>query len=155
MAKVVGDSAARILPLSANVAVNPETIVGELRRAKSGEFAAWLLKQPEPTEAEVSELLKITRDALSNLRQHFADAAKAGPRPKHGPPPRNLTDPATREKIRAKITSLRSPSTTLDDIYGRLENEYPGIKSATFKRIWQEGLKKKSKELSKKDHSAE
>lgn len=144
-AQLVSGLTTKVFPPATNVSVNPKTIVKELREARSGKYAAWLLTQPEPAPAELAELLKYMKDALPNLRQHFLTRGKAGPRPRRGPKPRNLTDPVIRERIRAKIASLRGPGTKLDDIFGRLENEYPGVKSSTFKRIWQEGLKKKVK----------
>jgi hypothetical protein len=142
MANFVTDLTADVLPSGTKVAVNPETIVEELHRAESGEFAAWLLKQPEPSPDELNSLLKQMKDALANLRQHFLHAAKSGPRHKHGGRPKELDDPEIHERIRAKIRDLRGHNTTLKDIFRRLAREH-GVSPSKIKRIWEEELREK------------
>ena len=139
MAKFVTDLTTSVLPVSVKFAVTPTTIIDELRRAESGEFAAWLLLQPQPPADELNELLKGMKDALANLRLHFSQVVKGGPRRRRGRR-RNLDDPALREQIRAEINKLRKPGTKLVDIYARLALRYSKILKrkigpATIKRI--------------------
>jgi hypothetical protein len=139
MAQFVADLTANVLPVSAKFAITPERIIDELRRAESGEFAAWLLLQQEPPSEELNELLKGMKDVLANLRQHFSQAAKGGPRRRRGRR-RNLDDPALREQIRAEINKLRKPGVKLADIYARLALKYSKafkrkIGPATIKRV--------------------
>lgn len=146
MAKFVAHLTVSVLPSSAGVTVNPETIIEELRRAESGEFAAWLLLQPEPPADELNEFLKNMNSALANLRQHFLKAAKGGPRHKRGGRPRALDDPKARAEICAKIKARRGPGAKLQDIFKDIARECRSphsahnkpISSATIKRIWLE-----------------
>jgi hypothetical protein len=119
-AKLFTGYAANAIPLSTKVPVKPENFDQELRRIRSPEYASWLLSQPEPTPEILAELLDSCRSALPNLRQHFFQSAKLGPRHKRGGRPEELADPKVRREIREKIKSLRGPGVELQDLFRRL-----------------------------------
>jgi len=144
MAKVLSNLALNIIPLSRRVPVKPETFDRELARIRSGEFAAWLLSQPEPTPESLAELLDCFKNALPNLRQHLFQSAKLGPRHKRGGRPKELASPELRGEIREKIKNLRVSGSKLHDIFNRLARQH-GVSTTAIKRIWAEGKRKNPK----------
>lgn len=126
---------ANVFPLAAHPGAKLENGPEELRRFLSAEYADWLLTQPEPEHEKLEEFLGQLKNAVPNLRQHYAHIVKVGPYPGRGGRPKLHDDPALREKIRAEIRDLRGPGRKLTDIFGRLALKY-GSKPATMKRIW-------------------
>jgi hypothetical protein len=117
----------------------PAQVAQVLPWVQSGEFSTWLMSLPEPTPEELEQALRMIKNALPNLRKHFLSSAKVGPRYKRGGRPRELTDPAEREKIRQTIMSLRRPGTRLQDLFKRVA-QMKGVSPAAIKRVWVEKI---------------
>jgi len=107
-----------------------------LARFRSGEYAVWLLSQPEPTPEELKRILS-ARNGLGNLRQHLATSATLGPRRRRGGRPKIIKDPAVRQKIRDTIKSLRDPRENLETLFKQIAKEY-NARPANIKAIWLE-----------------
>lgn len=137
--------AASILSLSSDmipVKLPAKIQAGEAERAlarfRSGEYAAWLLSQPEPTPGQLKQILS-ARNGLGNLRQHLANTTKLGPRRRRGGQPKVIKDPAVRQKIRDTIKSLRDPGENLETLFKKLAKKY-NVRPANIKAIWLEKL---------------
>jgi hypothetical protein len=126
--------ARNILPVSDTITVESSQVMPEFARARSDEYATWLLAQPEPTKEELDRILKMLKGALPGLRQHLIGSAKVGPRHKRGGRPKEIDDPEEREKIREEIKSLRDPGVTLSSLDKRLARRY-GVSPTAIKRI--------------------
>jgi hypothetical protein len=101
---------------------------------RSGEFATWLLSQPEPTPKKLDQALSIVRNALANLREHLLNSGKRGPRHRRGGRPEEIAEPEERAKIREAIESLHKSRVRYEDAYQRLADKF-GVSSSTIKRI--------------------
>jgi hypothetical protein len=128
----VGD----ILPVTSVAKVGAAQVAQEFLRFQSGEFATWLLSQPDPTPEELDQIRSL-KSALAILRHELSSATKFGPRHRRGGRPKELSDPAEREKIRETIRSLRVPGVKLQDLFQRFATKH-GVSPTTIKRIWLE-----------------
>lgn len=132
-AKLIGGMAVNALRLPI---VDPQLKEsGEvLTPVDSGEYAKYLLDQPEPTDEELNQILNVCRDALPNLRQQLLASGRLGPRHRRGGRHKELADPELRQKIREEIKALRKPGVNLEDLYTRMKDKYGGSET-TIKRI--------------------
>lgn len=138
LARLLMSEAASVSASSGTSEIRPDRIEQEFGRLESGEYAAWLLSQPEPTPDQLSEIIELCKSALPNLRRRFQRSAKLGPRHRRGGRPVELPDPELRKSIRETIKRLREPGTSLESLYKRLARKY-GVSASTIKRIWAEG----------------
>jgi len=135
---------AKVFPLSAQVEPAPHRAGDELGRLRFGEYAVWLLTQPEPEPDAVPVMVQQIRDAIPNLRAHFGYAASVGPQYRHGGRKRKVKDPIIRDQIRERIKQLRDSDRTLEgDIYKQVAREF-GTSPASIKRIRLEKSSRKS-----------
>jgi hypothetical protein len=137
-ARFLLNAASNVISVNGEVNVQASEVEHALAWAKSGEFASWLLSQPEPTREQLDQILPALKNVLPNLRQRVASSAKYGPRRKRGGRRKELPDPGDREKIRESIKNLRGPGVRLQDLYQRLADRH-GVSPTTIKRIWAEG----------------
>jgi hypothetical protein len=133
MAGVVRDLRRSMIPISGDVS-GLEKVEDVFASIRSGEYAGWLLNHPEPSPEELKLLLSVYRNALANLRTHFEEAAKSGPRHRGGERPTKIKDPKIRAEIRQAIKVLRKPGIKLTDIYKRFADRYD-VSPSTIKRI--------------------
>jgi hypothetical protein len=137
MAGVVRNLTSSLLPVNAPVNMGAERAEQTLAWVRSGEYAVWLLSQPEPTPKELDQILLCYRSVLANVRQQFQDAAKLGPRHRRGGRPKEIDDPGERKKIREALTGLSGPGRNLEDLFKRFADKYD-VSATTIKRIWLE-----------------
>ena len=135
LAKILIESASNIIPGNTVVDLKAAQIEQQLARVRSGEYATALLDHPEPTAAELDQMLTLIKDTLPNVRQHLLSSAKHAPRYRRGGRPKELADPREREKIREQIKTLREPGVKLEDLFQRLAAKH-GVSATTIKRIW-------------------
>ena len=144
-ARFLLDSAGSFIPVTSPANVGAEQVEQGLARFRSGELAASLATEPEPTPEALSQFLSIIKSALPNLRQHLDVAVKLGPRHRRGGRKKikKLDDPAVRHEIRETIKGLRSSENTLQELFERMGKRY-GASAATIKRrAWLEKMDQK------------
>jgi hypothetical protein len=143
-AAVLAIASKQVLPSVDTDVVRPELFEQELARIRSGEYATWLSTIPEPAPEQLDAILSSIKNGLPNLREHFQEAARGGPRHRRGGRPKELADPKTRTEICELIKSLREPGTKLEYIFQRVGERY-GVSATTIKRIWHAGKNGKGK----------
>jgi hypothetical protein len=101
---------------------------------RSPDFAAELLKQPEPTAEELAQFLDGCKNGLARLRQDFLRRAEGGPRLKRGKGTKKIEGFAKRESVRKETKDLRDAGVLLKDIDERVGKRH-GVSGPTIKRI--------------------
>jgi hypothetical protein len=129
--------ASNVISLNVQANVQAAQVEQAIPRIQSGDFAALLQDQAEPTSEELNQILSAIRSALPSLRKQLSGTAKVGPRQKSGGRPKELADPGEREKVREAIRNLRRPGVRLEDLFQRMGKRH-GVSSRTIKRIWEE-----------------
>jgi hypothetical protein len=137
LAKLLLNRASNVLSLNVQTDVRAAQVEQAVPCVQSGDFAALLQNQAEPTSEELNQILSAIRSALPNLREQLSGTAKLGPRQKRGGRPKELADPREREKVRETIRTLRRPGVRLEDLFQRLGKRH-GVSPRTIKRIWEE-----------------
>lgn len=137
LSAILINSASGVLSVNPEIKLQAAEVGRGLEWVKSGEFSAWLLRQPEPTTEELNRILSSIKNVVANLRLRLSKSAKLGPRRRGGGRRKELSDPKKRAKVREDIKGLRNCGVKLKDIFQQL-GKREGVSPTTIKRIWLE-----------------